>query len=191
MCRSMDLFYIVTLAFAVSLDSFMAGMIYGLKEITLPWSAVTIIGLVSTVATAAALFSAQICVLWISTHFAIMSGALILISLGMYSLSQEFLGSDYQIQPEQLDLDHSRFINPGEALLLGLALGIDNFTAVFAAALTHHLNWQVPIMMGLCQALLIILGSALAAAPFLYKLKKAFPYVPGLLLIVLGMSRLL
>lgn len=187
----MDFFYIITLAVAVSLDSFVAGMVYGLKDIKLPWSAIAIIGLVSTVATAAALFSAQICVLWVSTEAATMIGALILILLGLYSLSQEFLGSAYQIHPEQLDLDHSRSINQVEALLLSLALGIDNFTAVFATALTHHLTWQVPIIMGLCQALLIILGSILSAAPFLYKIKNAFPYVPGFLLIFLGISRLL
>lgn len=211
----MNFFYIILLAFAVSMDGFVAGMAYGLKNICIPLTALLIICTTTIFCTGAAMTTASMLGTFINTTWALFMGALLLISIGLFSLFQEYLTTTSQqriiesrtiipkftfsigrlvisimADPEKADMDHSKRINPVESLLLGLALGIDNLLATFATALMQPLPLYVPLLMGFIQIMVITAGVYTSKHFISDKLKKRFPYIPGILLIILGLIRL-
>lgn len=211
----MIFFYVVLLAFAVSIDGFIAGIAYGLKNICIPITSLLIICTTTILCTGTAMAIAYILGTFINTNLAILLGALILIIIGLFSLFQEYLTTDSKdlltaetivtpkltfsigrlvinimADPEKADMDQSKLINPLESLFLGLALGIDNMVATFAAALMEPLPLYIPIIMGFIQIFVITAGIYVSNNFISDQLKKRFPYIPGILLIILGLIRL-
>lgn len=212
----MHLFYAVALALAVSIDSFAAGIAYGLKGIRIPLAPLSLTGLTTAVCTAIAMSCAYIAGIFIDPRPAILIGALILILMGAFSLVQERLtnyfscrtvspsaeGATLQFsagrlvitimsRPEAADMDQSQEINRPEAFFLGLALGLDNMVACFASALIQPLPLYMPILMGLIQMGALALGLLASRHIISEKWRTRLPYLPGLLLITLGLLRLL
>lgn len=211
----MNLFYVLLLGFAVSIDGFVAGIAYGLKNIYMPITSLLIVCITTILCTGVAMAIAYILGTFINTQLAILLGALVLLIIGLFSLFQEYLIKDandfitngeaispkvtfsigrlvinIMADPEQADVDHSQRINPLEALFLGLALGVDNMVATFAAALMGSLPLYTPLIMGLIQIIVITAGIYTSRHFISDKLKKRFPYVPGIILILLGLLRL-
>lgn len=211
----MNFFYVLLLGFAVSIDGFVAGIAYGLKNICLPITSLLIVCITTILCTGAAMATAYILGTFINTQLAIILGACVLMMIGLFSLFQEYLTKDtknYLIDggmvspkltfsigrlvvnimadPEKADVDQSQLINPLEALLLGLALGVDNMVATFAAALMGSLPTYTPLIMGFIQIMVITAGTYTSRRFISDKLKKSFPYLPGILLIILGLIRL-
>ncbi|HWR44012.1 sporulation membrane protein YtaF [Sporomusa sp.] len=205
--------YVVLLGFAVSLDAFAAGVAYGIKSIKVPANSLAVIGLITALCTSAAIALAYYLGSFINTSLAVAAGSLLLIAIGAWNIFQEYITkkTDHQeavaddacltfrigrivinimADPETADIDHSRSISPSEAILLGLALGIDNMVATFAAALIKPLPLYTPAVMAFIQALLIAVGISAASRLASDDLKKRFPYVPGAILIILGLMRL-
>lgn len=212
----MTLLYVVLLGFAVSIDGFIAGISYGLKNINIPITSLSIVGITTTLCTGLALGSAHFLGALINTKIAILVGALLLTAMGLFSLFQEYCTAKVQVapnntanlspnvtfsfgrlvinimtKPESADVDHSQFISPLEAILLGLALGIDNMIAIFAAALVSPLPFYTPISMGCIQIIVISSGIYTSHHFVSEQFKKKIPYLPGLILITLGLIRLM
>jgi len=211
----MTLLYVLLLGFAVSIDGFIAGISYGLKNINIPLISLSIVGITTTLCTGLAMVSAHILGALINTKIALLVGALLLTAMGLFSLFQEYcttkvraepnnnevlspnltfsigrLVINIMTKPETADVDHSQFISSLEAVLLGLALGIDNMIAIFAAALVSPLPPYTPISMGGIQILVISSGIYTSNHFVSDQLKKKIPYLPGIILIVLGLIRL-
>lgn len=211
----MNIFYVVLLGFAVSLDGFVAGIAYGLKGIRMPLKSIAVVGIVTTTCAGAAMFAANALGNVINTHVAVSCGAGLLILIGLFSLFQEYLTKDipsYEAdgevtarklsisvgrlvfsivaQPETADVDRSKTISPLESIFLGLALGLDNMLATFAAALMGWLPSSTPFIMGLVQMAVISAGLYVARRCMPEHLKSRFPYLPGAILIVIGLLRL-
>jgi len=211
----MNLFYVLLLGFAVSIDGFVAGIAYGLKNICMPMTSLLIVGITTILCTSAAMATAYILGTFINTHLAILLGALVLIMIGLFSLFQEYLTKDaidystngggvspkltfsigrlvvnIMADPEKADVDQSQLINPLEALFLGVALGVDNMVATFAAALMEPLPIYTPLIMGFLQIMVITAGTYTSRRFISDKLKQSFPYLPGIILIILGLVRL-
>ncbi|BBB90550.1 MAG TPA: manganese efflux pump [Methylomusa anaerophila] len=207
----MDTFYVLLLGLAVSMDSFAAGVAYGIKSIRIPWTSLAIVGLITGACTLAATILANYLGSSINTHLAISFGSLLLIAIGAWNILNEYItksnlspnSSDNKLtfrigrivinimaDPETADIDHSKSISSSEATFLGLALGIDNMIAAFAASLIKPLPLHTPVIMGLIQIGLITFGSYGAARFVPEEIKKRFPYVPGTILILLGLFRL-
>ncbi|MBC8015825.1 MAG: manganese efflux pump [Sporomusaceae bacterium] len=206
----MNLFYILLLGFAVSIDGFIAGLAYGLKNISMPITSLLIVCITTILCTITAMASAYVLGTLINTTLAILLGSLILILIGLFSLFQEYLTKEYvtsketpkltfsigrlviniMANPEKADVDQSQMINPLEALFLGLALGVDNIVATFAAALMEPLPSYTPLIMGLIQIMVISAGIYTSKRFIPNKLKKIFPYLPGAILIILGFIRM-
>lgn len=207
--------YAFSLGFAVSLDALAAGMAYGLKKIRMPLTSLLIVGLITCACTSLAMASAYLLGDMIETNLAMLIGALLLISIGGFSLLQEYLTRDsipceiegeitarkltfavgklvisIMARPESADFDHSQSISAVEAFFLGLALGVDNIVATFAAALMGLLPIYTPLIMAVIQMSLIFLGAAIADRLLTDQLKAKLPYLPGTLLILLGLLRL-
>jgi len=210
-----DFIYVLLLGFAVSLDSFAAGVAYGLKNIRIPVTSLVIVGLVTALCTALAMLGASVLDRFIDLQLAVVAGSLLLIGLGGLSLFQEYLtkntafcqpdgdGSIRQltfslgrlvinimIRPETADIDLSNSISPLEAVFLGLALGIDNMVATFAASLISMLPLCTPLVMGLIQMALISVGSQSFCRLLSDSWKRRFPFLPGTILILIGLIRL-
>lgn len=211
----MNLFYVLLLGFAVSIDGFVAGIAYGLKNICIPLTSLLIVCITTILCTGAAMAIAYILGTLINTQLAIFLGALILLIIGLFSLFQEYLikdANDYitngatvspkltfsigrlviniMADPEKADVDQSQRINLLEALFLGLALGVDNMVATFAVALMEPLPFYTPLIMGLIQIIVITAGIYTSKHFISDTLKKRFPYLPGIILIILGLIRL-
>ncbi|HWR06466.1 sporulation membrane protein YtaF [Sporomusa sp.] len=207
------MFYVVLLGFAVSIDAFAAGMAYGIKSIKMPANSLAVIGIITALCTSAAIALAYYLGSFINTSLAVAGGSLLLIAIGAWNIFQEYLTKHKRRQdvvandthlkfrigrivisimadPETADIDRSHSISPSEAILLGLALGIDNMIATFAAALIKPLPLYTPAVMAFIQVFLIAVGISAASRLVSDDLKKRFPYVPGAILIILGLMRL-
>lgn len=204
--------YVILLGFAVSLDAFTAGAAYGLKSIKVPLRSMAVIGVITALCTGAAMAFSYYLGSFLNTHLAVVAGSLLLISIGGWNIFCEYLtekrfcqteSSDNSLtfrlgrivinimaDPETADMDNSRSINSSEAVFLGLALGIDNLIATFAAALIKPLPLYTPAVMSFIQVSLIAAGISAASRLASDDLKKRFPYVPGAILIILGLLRL-
>ncbi|SMC91000.1 sporulation membrane protein YtaF [Sporomusa malonica] len=205
--------YVVLLGFAVSLDAFAAGAAYGLKSIKMPATSLAVIGLITALSTSVAMVLSYYLGSFLNTHMAVAAGSLLLIAIGAWNIFQEYITKKCVSQdtliadtrltfrigrivisimadPETADVDHSRSISPSEAILLGLALGIDNMIATFAAALIKPLPIYTPAVMAFIQVLLIAVGIGAASRLVSEDLRRRFPYIPGTILIILGLLRL-
>lgn len=208
-------FYVILLAIAVSIDGFVAGVAYGLKNIRMPHASLVIVGIVATVLTAIAMFCAYVLGKLINTNTAIVIGALLLILLGTWSLFQQYLTRNvplYELdgevtarklsisigqlvisivaKPETADVDRLGCISSLEAVFLGLAVGLDAMVGTFAAALMGVLPIYTPPAVGITHMICISYGCYAASRFIPENLKQRFPYLPGVLLIFLGLIRL-
>lgn len=211
----MSIFYVLLLGLAVSIDGFVAGVAYGLKNIRMPFASLSIVGIVASICTAVAMVMAYAVGQFIHTDIAIALGAFLLIMLGLWSLFQQYLTkgvASYEMdgevtarkltfslgrlvisimaKPETADVDRLGFISSLEAVFLGLAVGADAMVGTFAAALMGSLPLYTPIAVGIIHMICIAGGYHSSRKFFPEKLKKRFPYLPGTLLIILGLLRL-
>lgn len=208
----MQMLYVLFLGLAVSFDALLAGVAYGMKKITLPFTSLLVVGVVTAACTAAAMVAAQGAGILIDPQVAVLAGAILLLLIGLWSVFQEFLMKrltakqlndppQFRIKmgrliiniladPEAVDTDHSHSISPSEALFLGLALGLDNMVATFAAGLLGVLPLYTPLAMAVIQMFLIWVGLAFASRLLPESVKERFPYLPGSLLILLSVLRL-
>jgi putative sporulation protein YtaF len=210
----MDLFYVILLGIAVSIDGFVAGLAYGLKNIRMPFISLSIVGLVTCLCASIALFCAYFLGKFIPTNTAIGIGAALLILLGLWSIFQQYLSKDPSLSPEDpqpsnkitfslgrliisimarpeiADLDKLGIISPWEAVFLGLALAVDAMVGIFGAALMGSLPFYTPFAIGVIHMLCVASGCYSSTHLVSQKVKKRFPYLPGTLLILLGIIRL-
>lgn len=204
----MGLFYIILLATAVSIDALAAGTAYGTKNIRVPLFSLIIIGTITGLLTVGAMVSAQFVGEVINSSLLAGLGAVLLIALGFWNIMIEYLsritnkydkqstqslGSmiiDVMAQPEMADSDKSNSISYIEAIYLGIALGMDNMLATFAAAcMLGNLPAYTPLIMAGAQTILIVLGIQVATYCIPHTVKNGLPYMPGFLLIIIGLVR--
>lgn len=211
----MSFVYTLLLGFAVSLDAFTAGVAYGMRNISVPLSSLTVVGTVTAVCVAASMLAATLLGQFLDLRVAVAAGSLLMIMLGILSLFQEYLArkvSAYEIpgefsprqltfsvgrlvisimaKPETADVDRSLSISWFEAVFLGLALGLDNIVATFAASLMGMLPLYTPLLMAVTQMLFIAAGNWASAHVLSPDMKKQFPFIPGTILVILGILRL-
>lgn len=211
----MGFLYVILLGVAVSIDGFIAGVAYGLKDIHMPYKSLLVIGVVTAIMTSLAMVGAYVFSRFIDTEIAIIVGALLLILLGIWSLFQQFLTKDvpsYEMdgevtarkltfsigrlvisivaKPETADVDRLGYISTLESVFLGVALGLDAMVGTFGAALMGVLPLYTPIAIGVIHIICVAGGSYSSARFISDRLKKRFPYLPGTLLIILGLIRL-
>lgn len=211
----MDIFYVILLGVAVSIDGFVAGAAYGLKDIRIPFSSLTIVGVVASIGAAIAMIFAYTVGKFMNTDLAIGIGALLLILLGLWNLFQQYLTKDvpaYEAdgevtarkltlsigrlvvsivaKPETADVDRLGIISPLEAVFLGVAVALDAMIGTFATALMGVLPIYTPLAIGLIHMIFVAAGCYSSAHFVSETVKARFPYLPGTLLIILGLLRL-
>ena len=200
------------------MDALASGVAYGMKGIHMPLRSLGVVGVVTVICVSLAMLGTHALGQFIDVRIATLTGASLLIALGVYRLLLDYLTKDVtmheperhratisrkltfsigalvfrvMVKPEAADLDQSRHISPVEAILLGLALGIDNMVAASAASLGGFLPIYAPLAMGVIQASLLAAGIYGCEWLIDHRVRFRLPYVSGTVLIALGLVRLI
>lgn len=212
----MQLGAIILLAVALSLDGLGAGVAYGLKGVKVPLGSLAITGIITVVAVLLSMWIAGAVAAVLPPYLATSLGAALLIALGAWSIVQEWLkqsipagvtGTPKQFKldigvislviniykkPLEADLDLSGHLDYREAGLLGLALALDALVAGIGLAMSGGVTMWTPVIIGLVQMGFIKLGTVWGRkAADAADLEAKMPYLPGAILMFLGIARLL
>lgn len=199
---------ILALAFAVSIDGFAAGLAYGIKRIKITLGSLILISLTSALAIWLSMFLGSLLMTLITPNLAEILGGVILISLGFWLMVQNInintgLAGDYNeelklqelkdiiSEPLKADIDGSGVISGKEAIILGVALAMDAMAAGFGASLMGFHSYLTPIFVGICKLLLIPCGIKLGKHLSLLVNSKFIVFLPGIILILLGLINLI
>ncbi len=205
---------LLILAFAVSLDNFSVGLTYGLRKMRIPLKSIGIIACCSAIALVIAMTIGRFIISFFSPAFAESIGGIILIVLGAWVLFQ-FLRSEkskdvlphektivnFEIKslglvikilqkPMSADFDKSGTITGIEALMLGVALSLDAFGAGFGAAMLGYSPYYLAIAVAVMSSLFVYLGLKVGAVFSKSDWIQKFSFVPGILLILIGIWKI-
>lgn len=212
---------IIVFAFALSLDGFGVGVSYGFRKIKIPWKSLLIICISSASAIAVSMFAGKMLASILSTHIAELIGGLALILVGLWLLIQVWvnrltpkstgeiteLENPFHVfkisipslglivnvlkEPAKADLDSSGTISLNESLLLGFALAMDALGAGLGAAMTGFHPVITPLVVGVVKLVLVKTGLYLGSHNLLSTLQNKLEILPGLIILIMGLSKLL
>ncbi|SFX59288.1 putative sporulation protein YtaF [Thermoactinomyces sp. DSM 45891] len=212
----------IGVAFAVSLDSFSAGVTYGLRRIRIPISSILIIAGCSGLSIFLTMLIGDQISAWLSPQMEKWIGATILILLGGWTLfhyltrNEQDNGPEDEVlvaqaidpkiwiwelpkwglviqvlkKPTTADIDHSGSINATEAILLGMALSLDSLGAGLGVALLGYSPFVVLGLITLMCGMFLHIGMWIGFRFQYNRFSSVVSYLPGILLIVLGMARI-
>ncbi|MFK9091214.1 sporulation membrane protein YtaF [Bacillus salipaludis] len=209
-----QLFSLLVLAFALSLDSFSVGFTYGLRQMVMPIKSVLIIATCSAVSLMFAVSIGHGLEKVLSPRITSSLGGFILIALGAWVLFQFFrpekekeilkhektivnfeirsLGLAINIlkKPMSADFDQSGTITGIEAFMLGFALSIDSFGAGIGAAMLGFSPIYLAVTVAIMSSLFVLLG--IKSGTFFHKFEwiQKFTFLPGILLIIIGIWKI-
>lgn len=200
------------LSLALSIDGFIVGLHYGLRRIVLPFRSRLILAGCTGGGMALSMLFGELVLVVLPLKSTSMLGGGLLIALGVWQLLQALadyvrarvedlpagthslmrvrirpLGIvvDILTDPTHVDQDASGVIDTREALLLGVALGLDTLGAGFAAAMIGF-GW--PLVVGVTASLLLLLWAGLLAGRRWGRrlLGRRGMFVPGAILVLMG-----
>lgn len=201
---------------ALNLDALGIGISYGIRKITIPFLSMIIICMVSMSAISFSMAMGHMMGHYIPARMVKDLGGGILLLLGIWAIIQyfcqaggndtpppelnettaqllelHFMGLVIRIlkQPHLIDIDNSGIISGNEALLLGLALSVDALTAGIAISLLGYRILNTAVCIGAGQFLFLNCGALGGKQLEKAGILKSLAILPGLILIVLGLSR--
>src|SRR5690625_714268 len=193
------------LVIAVSLDGFTVGLAYGMQQIRIPLTSLTIIMALSGSIVLLSMSLGSLLSPFISPTVTGKIGGIILIILGLFSLYNVLNKKDNEnnnhkhnnksipnmrtilLTPEKVDLDRSGTISFNESILLGTALSLDAFGAGFAAALLNYSPLLTTILIAMFSGLFVYSGMSVGDFLAHRKNSQKITFAPGLLLITIGL----
>jgi putative sporulation protein YtaF len=209
-----QLFSLLILAFALSLDSFSVGFTYGLRKMVMPLKSVLIIATCSAVSLMLAVSIGHGLAKILSPSITASLGGIILIALGAGVLYQFFrpekekgalqhektivnfeirsLGLVINIlrKPMSADFDQSGEITGIEALMLGFALSLDSFGAGIGAAMLGYSPVYLAIAVATMSSSFVLMGIRCGGFFQRFAWIQKFTFLPGILLIMIGIWKL-
>lgn len=212
----MDLVSLSLLALALSLDSLMVGLLYGLRSIRLSWAAMAIVSLSTGLLLAVSMAAGRLLAEAIPPAAAGRLGAALLAGVGVWITYQTLrspgaahrpaaepmrrvwrmkLGSvgvviEILQEPGAADLDGSGHINPMEALFLGVALALDSAAAGLGAAMAGFPPVALPVAASLACLSLLYAGSRWGRL-LPIRLEGPWAALHGVVLLVVGLYRMI
>lgn len=200
----------VLFSLALSLDGFGVGLSYGMRKIKITAISFVIICLSSALAVALAMFLGNIISSLLPPLAADALGAGILVVVGAWILFQNFvlnLIPDHRVfninvpnlglvinilkEPVEADQDKSGIIDVREAYFLGAALAMDALGAGLGAAISGYSPLLTPLFVACAKFILVSLGLTLGGRISLEKHKGEMSLVPGGVLMLLGLKKLM
>ena len=188
---------------ASNLDNAGVGIAYGIRKIRISWFNNFIIAFLGFIYFISWIFGNWIA-LFISEFTANLIGAIVLGIIGVFILCQPFLGQRNTVgskdgnvlmgilrDPEKADFDGSKTISFSEAIVLGIALSINNIAGGFDAGVTNLNLWLTATISGVF-SFICISGFAYVGKRYLAEyLGKWATVTAGVLLILIGIDQLL
>ncbi|HUC93427.1 MAG TPA: MntP/YtaF family protein [Paenibacillus sp.] len=93
--------------------------------------------------------------------------------------------------PQAADVDRSGVISPSEALLLGAALSLDSLGAGLGAAMLGFSPLLTAVFIAASSGLFLLIGMRVGLRTADWRGMRAMSALPGLILIIMGITRLL
>jgi putative sporulation protein YtaF len=189
-----------------NLDNLVVGIAYGIKKIKIGIIANLIIAVVTSTGTFLSMSVGAYISKFLPLSVANGLGAVVIIILGMYFVTQSIIKLVNNIKSKELalknitdmieyaeksDLDSSGDINMKEALIVALGLTFNNLGTGVAASITGVSIQFTVISTFIFSILLIILGEAVGNHVFGKFWGKYAPLFSGILLIILGIIEFL
>lgn len=172
---------------AVSFDSFMIGLSFGMKKINVPIRAYIVIFLLSCTVVLTAMQMGDLFGLFLPEKWTDVIGSFIFISLGLL-----LLRSNHRSTSEAtFDKDQSKHISLKEAFFLGMFLTMDAFGAGFGAAFLAFSPIFLASMIAFATVLLLFGGITLGKISTKNKTIASLSYLPPFLLMSIGLYHLL
>lgn len=208
----MSLFTLVIIAVAVSIDGFWGGFAFGLRRIRILPISLVIISSWSIVCTMAAMLIGVYLKNYISIEAAKYIGTSLLVLLGILTLREGYKQKNERLElkksskkynlefsnlfrvlrdPTLADYDHENDIKPLEGTLLGIAVAMDASIAAFTLALLGANPFTTPFLFALAHFVMIGLGNIIARMNIVNHYAEKFALLPGFILILLGLLRLI
>jgi putative sporulation protein YtaF len=194
---------ILGISLASNLDNAGVGIAYGIRKIEISGAANLIIAFTSSLATLIGGLFGGWAATWISPLTAHLIGTIVIISVGIWVLSQPLLErraskkSDThnlvkQIlrSPEQADLDQSKTISLKEAVILGFALSMNAIAGGFDAGITRLNVWIASLFVGILSYLLILICGYIGRHYAAEKLGDKASFLSGIILILIGLHQI-
>lgn len=124
---------------------------------------------------------------------AVTAGAAALETAQLLKLELKRLGLVIQIlrTPQAADVDRSGIISASEAVMLGVALSLDAFGAGLGAALLGLPALLTSVVIAAASAIFLVTGTQLGLRFSAKRGMQALSYLPGILLIMMGIMKLL
>ncbi|MBS4959877.1 MAG: sporulation membrane protein YtaF [Clostridiales bacterium] len=173
---------VLLFSFILSIDALGIGISYGLRKITLPLAAKMIIALMTLVITSTSLVFGKILIEFFPAIICTFLGALLLLLMGIYFIVQSFRPEIQEPQPTKketvhmllirslgitvkiihtpitCDQNHSKIIEPVEALFLGAALSLDSFGTGIGISAMGLFSPFIPVFTSIFQLIFLVLG---------------------------------
>jgi len=204
----MDLISLVLMATAVSIDGFWGGFSFGLRNIRIKLFSLIIIAFMSVICTMIAMLIGYNLKHLIPLEMAKYIGAGLLILLGVLILKESHKKEETSNDKSNLsnfwpkdlikvlrnpllsDIDKQNDIKPMEGTILGLAVAMDASIAAFTVSLMGINPFTTPFLFGLTHFVLIGIGNITARHAKVNQIGQRFYYLPGVILMILGVLRL-
>ena len=209
------LIYIIMLSVSLSIDALGIGAALGIRGIRLSFTPRLIMALLCFTVTYVSILTGKVFSMILPPDIAPAVSAVMLTALGMWIIVQALkksppskkeqpkdsiytfiiksLGITIQIirSPQYCDLDGSHSIDIKEALYLGTVLSIDSFGAGFGSGMGSLTSPLIPFFTAVSQTVFITLGSLLGKRISTDKNENIFTVISGMLIIIIGLSKLL
>ena len=180
------------LAISSSIDSLGIGITYGIKKTKISKIGKIILFVISLVVTYISILFGNTIQYILPKFFTNFIGCLILICMGIYicfqALKKEKDSQNIFNNPISSDLNHSKVIEPKEALILAIALSLDSFCIGICGSMTDiNLN-LFPFLVSILQLFFLSMGSYLGIhiRNFCKLPQNIWSIVSGFLLLFIG-----
>ena len=178
---------ILVLVTALSVDSFAAGLVYGVGKVKVPLLSVLIITFISSMTLIISIFIGNIISGMLPENFTDDVSFLIIYTIGVVKLLQKPKGDEAD-KADKANKDGDNILSPVEALYLGAALSIDSIAAgIGAGVMAVHAAWTLCVSL-LVGGLAIFFGTWLGRI-ISSRFRSDLQWVSGILMILLAFMR--
>ncbi|ERI92820.1 putative sporulation protein YtaF [Clostridiales bacterium oral taxon 876 str. F0540] len=183
-------------ALSANIDNLAVGIAYGIKNLKINILKSAIVAFMSCLGTFGAMMFGKAIYHFVPKHLTNSLGSLVLICLGLWSLYEAFKtnnkNSYEQIMddPEKFDKDNSGIIDTKEALVLGLALAVNNIGMGIGASITGINIWITSLLTFIFSFVFIPLGIFLGQKYFSSLIGKFASILSGIIIICLAIYEL-
>ena len=179
----------ILLAISSSIDSLGIGVTYGIKNTKISKLSKIILFVISLITTYISIFFGNIIQYILPNSFTNFLGCFILICMGIYICFQD--SQNVFNSPISSDLNHSKIIEPQEALILAIALSLDSFCIGISGSMADINLSLFPFLVSAFQLIFLSLGSYLGIniRNFCKLPSNIWSIISGLLLIFIGFLR--